>query len=194
MVLVFGFLSGIALVAPIGPVSIAIMGIGTERGRRAALAGAGGVVTADILMLPIAAGAAGALADLGDGPLRIVEVVLGVTLLAMAWIGIFRTESARATVARIRRPAPTLLIVGLCNPMALASWAGLVLALPDSILLDGGLPLFISGVLLASAIWHAALALLAGTFGGRFGDRGRCRLIRASSVLLAGIAVVLLVG
>ena len=44
-------------------------------------------------------------------------------------------------------------------------------------------------------VWGPAmLALLAGTFGGRLGDRGRCRLIRASSVLLAGIAVVLLVG
>ena len=39
----------------------------------------------------------------------------------------FRTEETRVAVSRIRRPAPTLLAINLCNPMALASWAGLIL-------------------------------------------------------------------
>ena len=42
-------------------------------------------------------------------------------------MGLFRTEETRVAVSRIRRPAPTLLAINLCNPMALASWADLIL-------------------------------------------------------------------
>ena len=42
-------------------------------------------------------------------------------------VGLFWTEEARVAISRIRRPAPTLLTINLCNPMALDSWAGLIL-------------------------------------------------------------------
>ena len=42
-------------------------------------------------------------------------------------VGLLRTEETRVAVSRIRRPGPTLLAINLCNPMALASWAGLIL-------------------------------------------------------------------
>ena len=64
MPLVFGFLTGIVFVMPVGPASLSIMGIGAERGRRAALAGAGGVASADLLMLPVAVLSAGAVTAL----------------------------------------------------------------------------------------------------------------------------------
>ena len=42
-------------------------------------------------------------------------------------MGLLRTEETWVAVLRIRRPAPTLLTINLCNPMALDSWAGLIL-------------------------------------------------------------------
>ena len=42
-------------------------------------------------------------------------------------MGLLRTEETRVVVSRIRRPDPTLLAINLSNPMALASWADLIL-------------------------------------------------------------------
>jgi threonine/homoserine/homoserine lactone efflux protein len=191
MPLFVGFLSGLVLVMPVGPTTLSIVGIGTERGRRAALAGASGVVTADLLMLPLAALGAGAVTALSPTVLHSCEVVIGLVLLGIAAVGLLKTEEARVAVSRIRRPAPTLLAINLCNPMALASWAGLILALPDSLREPGNLLPFTIGVVIASAVWHTMLALLAGSLGRRMAEAGRRRLIRISSAALGIIGVVL---
>ena len=191
MPLFVGFLSGLVFVMPVGPATLSIVGIGTERGRRAALAGASGVVTADLLMLPLAVLGAGAVTALSPTVLHGFEVVIGLMLLAIAAVGLLKTEEARVAVSRIRRPAPTLLAINLCNPMALASWAGLILALPDSLREPGSLLPFTIGVVIASAVWHSMLALLAGTLGRRMAESGRRRLIRISSVALGIVGVVL---
>jgi threonine/homoserine/homoserine lactone efflux protein len=191
MPLFVGFLSGLVLVMPVGPTTLSIVGIGTERGRRAALAGASGVVTADLLMLPLAVLGAGAVTALSPTVLHSCEVVIGLVLLGIAAVGLLKTEEARVAVSRIRRPAPTLLAINLCNPMALASWAGLILALPDSLREPGNLLPFTIGVVIASAVWHTMLALLAGSLGRRMAEAGRRRLIRISSVALGIVGVVL---
>ena len=191
MPLFVGFLSGLVLVMPVGPTTLSIVGIGTERGRRAALAGAFGVVTADLLMLPLAVLGAGAVTALSPTVLHSCEVVIGLVLLGIAAVGLLKTEEARVAVSRIRRPAPTLLAINLCNPMALASWAGLILALPDSLREPGNLLPFTIGVVIASAVWHTMLALLAGSLGRRMAEAGRRRLIRISSVALGIVGVVL---
>src|SRR3546814_19904958 len=54
MTLVVRFLTGLTLVAPIGPVALTLFGLGAERGRRAPLDGAGRVVLAPTLNLPVA--------------------------------------------------------------------------------------------------------------------------------------------
>jgi len=191
MPLFIGFLSGLVFVMPVGPATLSIVGIGTERGRRAALAGASGVVTADLLMLPLAVLGAGAVTALSPTVLHGFEVVIGLMLLGIAAVGLLKTEEARVAVSRIRRPAPTLLAINLCNPMALASWAGLILALPDSLRESGSLLPFTIGVVIASAVWHSMLALLAGTLGRKMAESGRRRLIRISSVALGIVGVVL---
>lgn len=191
MPLFVGFLSGLVLVMPVGPATLSIVGIGTERGRRAALAGASGVVTADLLMLPLAVLGAGAVTALSPTVLHSCEVVIGLVLLGIAAVGLLKTEEARVAVSRIRRPAPTLLAINLCNPMALASWAGLILALPDSLREPGNLLPFTIGVVIASAVWHTMLALLAGSLGRRMAEAGRRKLIRISSAALGIIGVVL---
>lgn len=194
MALVLGFLTGIVLVMPVGPTSLSLVGVGTQQGRRAALAGAGGVVSADLLLLVVAVRSAGTLAALHPSALRLVEALLGAALLVAAVLGVTRTGELQAAVTRIRRPARALLAVTLCNPMTLVSWAGLVLALPAGLRTDGGLVPFVVGVVVASAVWHAGLALLAGTIGTRLSPAGNRRLVQASCLVLGVIGVVLVAG
>jgi arginine exporter protein ArgO len=191
MNIIIGFFSGIVMVAPIGPVTITLLGLGSERGRRVALTGAGGVVAADLIIVPMAVLSAGLVTSLSVNTLRNIEIFLGVLLLSMALFGFFRTEDTRRAVSGIRKPGTTLMAIGLFNPMALATWAGVILALPDSIRSNGVLP-FAMGAVLASAVWHSGLALLAGSIGTRLNEAGRQRLIKASSLFLGGVAIALL--
>ncbi|MDE0802317.1 MAG: LysE family transporter [Acidimicrobiales bacterium] len=191
MVLLFGFLTGLALVAPIGPVSLTLVGLGAEQGRRAALAGAGGVVLADVATVPIALGGAGLLARLDAGIVRDVETVLGLLLVAVAITTVLRAEQARHAIASLRRPTRTLAALTACNPLSLAAWSGLALALPPSISAPRTLVVFGLGLVLASAVWHSSLAAASGTFASRLGARSRTALTRASGGLMLVIGGVL---
>lgn len=191
MVLLFGFVTGLALVAPVGPVSLTLFGLGAEQGRRAALAGAGGVVLADLTTMPIALGGAGLLAGIDTGIVRHVEIVLGLALLALAAHLVFRAERARAAVGRVRHPVRTLAAMTMCNPLSLVAWSGLALALPASVRGPAALAAFGAGLVLASAVWHAGVAAAGGALATRMGDRSRTWLTRASGVLLFVIGGVL---
>lgn len=193
MVLLLGFLTGLALVAPIGPVSLTLVGLGAEQGRRAALAGAGGVVMADGLTVPIALGGSGLLAGLDAGIVRHVEILLGMLLVAVAVLTVVRAERARAAIASLRRPARTLAAMTALNPLSLVAWSGLALALPSSISTPAALALFGIGLVLASAVWHSSLAAASATFARRLSDQARSALTRASGLMMLGIGVVLVV-
>ncbi len=193
MVLFFGFLTGLALVAPIGPVSLTLVGLGAEQGKRAALAGAGGVVMADGLTVPIALGGAGLLAGLDAGIVHDVEIVLGLFLVAIAVLTVARAERAREAIASLRRPTRTLAAMTAFNPLSLVAWSGLALALPSSISTPAALAMFGVGLVLASAVWHSSLAAASATFAARMGDRSRTTLTRASGLMMLGIGAVLVV-
>lgn len=53
---------------------------------------------------------------------------------------------------------------------------------------------FVVGVVVASAVWHAGLALLAGTIGTHLSATGNRRLVRASCLGLGVIGTVLVAG
>lgn len=191
MILFVGFLTGLALVAPIGPVALTLFGLGAEQGRRAALAGAGGVVLADSLTMPVALGGAGFLAGLDAGVVRGFEVVMGLALLALAVSTIVATDRARSVVAGIRRPTRTLAVMTVINPLSLVAWAGLALALPESLRTPGALVGFGVGIVAASALWHSGLAMAAGTLARRMGDGPRTVLTRVSGLVLLVVGGVL---
>lgn len=191
MVLLFGFLTGLALVAPVGPVALTLFGIGAEQGRRAALAGAGGVVLADSVTLPIALGGAGLVGGLDTGIVRWLEIVMGAALIVVAVLTMIHAERARAALSAIRRPTRTLAAMTICNPMSVVAWLGLALALPASVRAPVSLVWFGAGILLASAVWHGGLAAASGAFAHRLGPGPRTMITRASGVLLLGIGGVL---
>jgi threonine/homoserine/homoserine lactone efflux protein len=191
MILLVGFLTGLALVAPIGPVALTLFGLGAEQGRRVALAGAGGVVLADALTMPVALGSAGFLSSLDPGVVRVFEVVMGLALVALAVSTIVAADRARAAVAGIRRPARTLAIMTMVNPLSLVAWAGVALALPTSLRSPSALVAFGAGLVLASAFWHSGLAMAAGSLARRMGDGPRRAVTRASGVVLLVVGGVL---
>lgn len=191
MILLVGFVTGLALVAPIGPVALTLFGLGAERGRRVALAGAGGVVLADALTMPVALGSAGFLSSLDGGVVRGFEVVMGLALVALAVSTIVATDRARAAVAGIRRPTRTLAFMTIVNPLSLVAWAGVALALPSSLRSPAALVAFGVGLVLASAFWHSGLAMAAGSLAQRMGDGPRRAVTRASGVVLLVVGGVL---
>jgi threonine/homoserine/homoserine lactone efflux protein len=191
MTLVVGFLTGLALVAPIGPVALTLFGLGAERGRRAALAGAGGVVLADALTMPVALGSAGFLASLDGTVVRSFEVVMGLAVVGLAVSTLVAADRARQAVAGIRRPARTLAVMTLVNPLSLVAWAGVALALPTSLRAPATLAVFGIGLVLASACWHSGLAVAAGSLARRMGDGPRTIATRVSGVALLVVGGVL---
>ncbi len=193
MLLLAGFVTGLALVAPVGPVALTLFGLGAERGRRAALAGAGGVVLADLLTMPVALGGAGAVQALSPTALRGLEVAMGAALVLVALATVLASDRARRAVAGIRRPTRTLAAMTMVNPLGLVAWAGLALALPTSLRHPASLAIFGAGLVLASAAWHGGLALASGTLGARIGDGVRTGLTRASGLVLLGVGAMLVV-
>jgi threonine/homoserine/homoserine lactone efflux protein len=191
MVLLVGFLTGLALVAPVGPVALTLFGLGAERGRRAALAGAGGVVLADSLTMPVALGSAGFVASLDSGVVRTFEVVMGLALVALAISTIVATDRARQAVAGIRRPVRTMAVMTIVNPLSLVAWAGVALALPTSLRSPAALAVFGLGLVLASAFWHSGLAMVAGSIARRMGEGPRTVVTRVSGVVLLVVGGVL---
>jgi threonine/homoserine/homoserine lactone efflux protein len=191
MLLLIGFATGLALVAPVGPVALTLFGLGTEQGRRAALAGAGGVVLGDLVSLPLALAGAGLVAGLDAGVVRGFEVVMGIALVALAVTTVLAADRARDVVAGIRRPTRTLALMTLVNPLSLVAWAGLALALPSSLRGPGPLLAFGAGILLASAVWHSGLAVAAGTLARRVSDGHRTVITRCSGLVLLAIGGVL---
>lgn len=191
MVLLFGFLTGLALVAPVGPVALTLFGLGAEQGRRAALAGAGGVVLADLVTMPIALGGAGMLGGLDAGIVRWLEVVMGVALIALAIATVVHAERARAALGALRRPTRTLAAMTLLNPLSLVAWLGLALALPASIRTPVALASFGVGIIAASAVWHTGLAAASGSLAPRLGQGPRTVITRCSGLLMLVIGGVL---
>ena len=193
MVVILGFLAGLVLVAPVGPVALTLFGLGAAQGRRAAIAGAGGVVLADLVIMPMALSGAGFLGTLDHGAVHRVEVFMGVTIVMLALVTIFHAERTQDALGSIRHPTRALAAMTLLNPLSIVAWTGLALALPPSVRAPAALTAFGIGVVLASAVWHTGLAAASGSFAGRLGCRPRTVLTQLSGCVLLVIGGVLVV-
>lgn len=193
MILLLGFATGLALVAPVGPVALTLFGIGAEQGRRAAIAGAGGVVLADLCTMPIALLAAGSVQAVDATVVTALEVVMGASLVALGVVTVWRADDARTVLGGITRPTRTLAAMTALNPLSLVAWMGLALALPASIRTPAALVAFGVGIVLASGAWHTTLAAASGSLGARLGDRTRTRIAQVSGVVLVVVGAYLMV-
>lgn len=182
-----------AMVIPVGPVSLTLMGLGIERGRRRAMEGALGVAMADAILM----GGVALLATtigLFDLPfMGAVEVVLGVLLVALGVRVVAKADSALDAVGGIRRVGPTMLAMTLLNPLSLALWLGVVATLPAATHSSTfSLAQFGVGVTAASLLWHSSVGLGAAWMGPRMGPRVRRWGTAFGGVVMMGIGGMLI--
>ncbi len=192
MNILLGFALGIAIVAPIGPVSLLLISVGIERGRRDGVRAGLGIAGADVVLILAVLAMSNRLAGLDATWQQRVHLILGVAMLGVAAHGLLSSRGMGAVVLRIRHPFRTLLIATLANPMTITVWLGLASAMGAQT--GGGTALVLQGIglIAASVLWHTGLGSLAGAVGPLLGARGTLALQRVSAVAMAGIGVVLI--
>lgn len=193
MDIMVGFVVGVMVVAPVGPISLLLITIGLERGAGAGVRAGLGVAAADAALLLVVLAAADRLTALDPTWQRGIEVALG---LGLVLIGI-RAVAARAgitkAVERIQRPGRVLMIATLANPMTVLAWLGLMVALGSELGQGWALVRTGIGIVLASLAWHVALGAASGSVGERLSPARRLLVQRASGVAMVGLGVLLAV-
>ncbi|WDZ84191.1 LysE family transporter [Micromonospora cathayae] len=197
-----GVVAGYGVAVPVGAIAVLILGLTARTSFRVGAAAALGVAAADGLYAAVAALGGAAVAGLVApvaGPLRLVAAAV---LLALAGHTTWRALRPRTpTAVPVRRGLDTppraflgLLALTVLNPATVVYFTALVLGRPDATD-PAAAVLFVLGAFLASASWQLLVAA-SGSLVGRLltGPRGRLVTALVSSVLIAGLAVVTLLG
>lgn len=192
MILALGFLTGLALVAPVGPISLALIGIGTTNGRRPAASAASGVIAADVLIVVAMLVGASALLTLPDNIVAAVRIVLGTSLIAVGVGLVAKARTALAVVSTIRRPGRTLFAATLANPSTIAVWAGLATtALPSDRVEQ---LIFGAGLIAATTMWHYGVAGASAALGQRINDSMLVKLSTAAGFFVIALGATALLS
>ena len=193
-----GFVVGVLVAAPVGPMALLAIRRTLDRGWSSGIASGLGIATADGAYAALAALGLGAASSLLLALARAIQVVGGLVIVFLGVRGLLARPAATAAEA----PAP----LGLLG--AYTSCLGLTLANPPTILsfaaLMAGVGLVTStreaaaalvlGVLLGSAAWW--LVLTGAVARGRrwVGERWRQRLTRGAGGALALLGLAVLVA
>jgi threonine/homoserine/homoserine lactone efflux protein len=191
MDIVVGFALGVAVVAPIGPISLLLMAIGLERGRADGMRAGLGVAGADLALLVLVLGASSRLTVLDEMWQRRIELVLAGGMLVFGLHALVSRGGFAAVVERIRRPGRALLLATLGNPMTVVVWLGLVVTLGSEFGTGWALIRIGLGLALATCVWHVGLGAAAGELGSHLTPRARVLLQRTSGVAMMGLAAML---
>ncbi|MFF3642152.1 LysE family transporter [Streptomyces sp. NPDC002564] len=205
-VLVAGLLAGYGIAMPVGGVATYLVSLTARTSLRVGVGAALGVATADGVYALVAAAGGASLAGAVEPvvvPLRLASVLVLVALAARGAVTAVRayrrhgTAAARAgTPPGPARAYAALLGITLLNPATVVYFAALVLGSPATASLthlEQGA--FALAAFAASASWQLLIAgggaLLGRTLTGR---GGRLATALASSALITGLAVHLLLG
>lgn len=189
-VLAAGFLFGLAVAAPVGPVALLCIRRTLERGWPSGLASGLGVGTADAAYAAIAATGIALAAFLLGPAARWLELAGG---LAIALIGLRTLISAPAPAAAaaprsgtgLLRDYISILGITLANPPTILSFAALAAVLTPA--RHGGAPalaMLVAGVFLGSSAWWALLTGAVASARRRIGPRALASVTRASGLVL----------
>ncbi|MEH3021523.1 MAG: LysE family transporter [Pseudomonas oryzihabitans] len=190
-----GMLLGIAIAAPVGPISLLCMQRSLAGGFGAGLRFGLGIALADGLFAVAGALGASALATLFGSLQPWLQRLAALYLGYLAW----RTwHSARATTPA-QAPTPgdyreiaTGFSLTLANPLTIVSFATLFVGLPPSASsLDGQLILAL-GLFLGSLLWWLALAALCGGARRTLKPHWRRRIDLLAALGLAGLGLFVL--
>lgn len=196
--LVAGLVAGYGIAIPVGAVGAYLLALTARTSLRIGVAAALGVATADGLYALISTLGGSALAPLIQpvtGPLRWVSaavlVALAIRGAVKALSGYRRPATVDRDLADPVRAYAVLLGITLLNPMTLIYFTALVLGGPTT----GDGAVFVLAAFAASASWQLLLAA-GGALLGRLltGPRGRLTTALASSAVIVGLAVGLVVS
>ena len=193
MDIMVGFVVGVMVVAPVGPISLLLITIGLERGAGAGVRAGLGVAAADAALLLVVLAAADRLTALDPTWQRSIEVALGAGLMLIGIRAVVARVGITKAVERIQRPGRVLMVATLANPMTVLAWLGLMVALGSELGQGWALARTGLGIVLASLAWHTALGAASGSVGERLSPARRVLVQRASGVAMIGLGVLLAV-
>lgn len=192
MDIMVGFVVGVMVVAPVGPISLLLITIGLERGAGAGVRAGLGVAAADAALLLVVLAVADRLTALDHAWQTGIEVALAACLVLIGLRAVTARAGITGAVQRIQRPGRVLMIATLANPMTALAWLGLMVALGSELGQGWALVRTGLGIALASLAWHVALGAASGSVGARLGPARRLLVQRASGVAMVGLGALLL--
>lgn len=189
-VLAAGFLFGLAVAAPVGPVALLCIRRTLERGWFSGLASGLGVGTADAMYAALAASGIALAAFLLGPAARWLELAGGLAIALIGLRTLISTPASKAAAAPrsgagLLRDYISILGITLANPPTILSFAALAAVLAPS--RHGGaaaLALLVTGVFLGSSAWWALLTGAVASARSRIGAPALALATRASGLLL----------
>lgn len=186
---------GLAVAAPVGPMSLLCMRASLSRGWRAGLAIGGGIAVGDAIFAAIAAfGLAGLSAFMLEHD-RSLHIAAGLFLIYLGVRSFFRreaTEEARpiTTSAAIGRDFATSVLMTLTNPPTIIMFAAVFAALaPKEGLSLAGAAITAAGVLGGSLAWWLFIVGAVTAFRGAIGSAARSWIDRGSGLVLGALGL-----
>ena len=195
-----GALAGYGIAIPLGPITVLLIQVGIRCGWTCAASAAAGAATAD-LTFAIAAVAGGAavagLIESVEGPFRILSALVLFVMAVSMFVGSRRQQpSLESDLPRPREYAKTyvkFLGLTIVNPPTVIYFVAFVvgLGLADDLTAAQGAA-FVAGAFLASLSWQLVLATVASVAQTRLPGAAQKVTGVVGSVIVAGMAVVIL--
>jgi arginine exporter protein ArgO len=213
-----GVLAGLAIALPLGAIGVLILREGVERGLRASVPAALAVALVDFAYALVAVLLGARVGAALAGWERAIQLLGAAALTVVVVLGV-RSTLARATAppgpggptaptadARSSADPPTdpqgstarvvarFVALTAINPMTAVYFLALTTGLSEQLTERGAGVVFALGVLVGSAAWQLVLAVTGALAGDRMTPRVRVAVSMAGYAIVAGYAVLLLLG
>jgi threonine/homoserine/homoserine lactone efflux protein len=187
---------GVAVAAPVGPMSLLCMRTTLARGWRHGLAIGAGIAIGDAIYGAVAAlGLAGLSAFMlaHEKPLHAAAGLFLIYLgLKSFWTRTSADDEAKTMSAHgWKHDLATSILLTLANPPTIIMFAAVFTALaPTGGFAPGGVLATVAGVFAGSLLWWCAVVALVTSFRSAIGANARIWIDRVSGALLAGLGIV----
>ena len=193
LILIAGVVVGLAAVIPLGPMSMTIIGVATKQGRLAGAYAAGGVVAGDLASAGFAVALALAGTRLPTPLFTVLQLASVIVLVVVGLLLMTKTERMNGLAGDLKRPGTVLFTLTALSPITIGSWLAILMASPF-VANPLQLGVFVSGITVASGIWHPTLAIGAASVGHRLGQNVLQWLARLGGVFMLGLAALMAVA
>ena len=185
--LLLGIGVGIIGILVPGPVTLAIIEIGTARGRTPGAQAGLGVAGADVTIGALPLMIVGAGSRLPGGAVGPIQLLSTLTLVVLGAGILLRPDLGGAVVAQFRHPFRSMFALTALTPSVFGAWIAMFAAMPFSNDF-ARLAIFGLGGVLVSIVWHLGLGTAAGSLGARLTLDRRLTLARVGGAAMLALA------